>query len=126
MSLIAIYAQELSHYLICTFNEPPPGGIDYLEIVVELTAIYLGFGIFKYNSALCFEQNMKGSIAPGSGFLTEMQISFALSIFLEVKNIDIDVVSPFLKTQSVTSLERSINILRSQKYASEIMSLKNV
>jgi len=51
IALVAHFARELSRYLVATFEEPPPGGDAALEPVIELTTVFLGFGLFMANSA---------------------------------------------------------------------------
>ena len=52
--LVATFAHELAHYLTATSREEPPGGWENWEFVTDLTAFFLGFGIFMANSALIF------------------------------------------------------------------------
>jgi hypothetical protein len=44
--LIATYAHELAHYLLATARTPPPCADDENECLTDLTAVYLGFGVF--------------------------------------------------------------------------------
>ncbi|MDX6851136.1 hypothetical protein SCD92_17290, partial [Gilvimarinus sp. SDUM040013] len=52
--LVATFAHELSHYLTCTANEPPPGGWDNWEFATDIAATFLGFGVFMANSSFNF------------------------------------------------------------------------
>lgn len=44
--LVATFAHELAHYLTATSKEEPPGGWENWEFATDLTAVFLGFGIF--------------------------------------------------------------------------------
>ncbi|MDH4318404.1 MAG: hypothetical protein OEV64_08445 [Desulfobulbaceae bacterium] len=45
--MIATFAHELSHYLIATAPEPPPGGWESWKFATDIGATFLGFGIFQ-------------------------------------------------------------------------------
>ncbi|MBX9729301.1 MAG: hypothetical protein K2X31_10375 [Sphingopyxis sp.] len=49
--LVATFAHELAHYLLATIERPFPGGDDVHELMTDITAVWLGFGIFLANSA---------------------------------------------------------------------------
>ena len=56
MALVATFAHELSHYLTLSIEEPPPGGWECLEPATDVTAVFVGFGVFLINSAFSFAQ----------------------------------------------------------------------
>jgi hypothetical protein len=84
-SLVATFAHELSHYLMSTATTPPPGGWDLHELATDMTAVYLGFGIFLANSARNFGQfQSAGEMGWSShlqGYLSEPALVTALAIF---------------------------------------------
>jgi len=51
IALVAHFARELSRYLVATFDEPPPGGDAAREPAIELSTVFMGFGLFMANSA---------------------------------------------------------------------------
>jgi len=51
IGLVAHFARELGRYLVATFEEPVPGGAAHAEAAVELSAVFMGFGLFMANSA---------------------------------------------------------------------------
>ena len=55
-AMIATFAHELGHYLMSTAKTAPPGGWELHELHTDLTAVYLGFGLFLANSARSFGQ----------------------------------------------------------------------
>lgn len=99
-SLIATFAHELAHYLGVMAKAEPPGGKEYREHATDLTAVYLGFGIFMANSAFTFEQySSAGSHGWSSsqlGYLSEDQLAYALAIFCVLKDIASGEVIPYL------------------------------
>jgi hypothetical protein len=50
-ALVATFAHELGHYLLSTTRHRFPGGEDMHELLTDLTAVFMGFGIFLANSA---------------------------------------------------------------------------
>ena len=83
-SLVATFAHELSHYLIHDFGEAPPGGWELDELATDLTAVYLGFGIFMANNAKQFDSftsyDQIGWSSRRSGYLSEAALVTALAI----------------------------------------------
>jgi hypothetical protein len=83
--LAATFAHELGHYLMATAKGTPPGGWDLHELHTDLTAVYLGFGIFLANSARNFSQfQSAGEIGWSSrsqGYLSEGALVTATAIF---------------------------------------------
>jgi len=51
IALVAHFAREFARFLVGTFDEPPPGGETARESALELTAVFLGFGLFMANSS---------------------------------------------------------------------------
>ncbi len=51
-SLVATFSHELARYLVETFDEPAPGGASLHEPAIELSTVFMGFGLFMANSAL--------------------------------------------------------------------------
>ncbi len=50
-ALVATLAHEVSHYLLSSTKRPVPGGEDCHELLTDLAAVFLGFGIFLGNNA---------------------------------------------------------------------------
>ena len=84
MALVATFAHELAHYLCATFPEEPPGGEPMHEPATDLTAVFMGFGIFLANSSFKFDQFSEGTTlgwrAGTQGYLPESELIFALAI----------------------------------------------
>jgi len=83
--LAATFAHELGHYLMATAAGTPPGGWDLHELHTDLTAVYLGFGIFLANSARNFSQFQSagemGWSSRTQGYLSEGALVTATAIF---------------------------------------------
>ena len=101
MSLVATFAHELSHFLIATAQSLPPGEEELLEFATDLTAVYLGFGVFMANSSFRFEQHgdafSMGWQASRQGYMTERQLVFALAIFAHLLDLPAAAVCEHLK-----------------------------
>ena len=50
-ALVATFAHELGHYLLSTARHSFPGGEDMHELLTDLTAVFMGFGVFLANNA---------------------------------------------------------------------------
>jgi len=85
MALVATFAHELAHYLCSTFHGEPPGGKEMDEPATDLTAVFIGFGVFLANSAFTFQQyssaTRTGWRARTQGYLPELQLLNAMAIF---------------------------------------------
>ena len=88
VQMVSTFAHELSHYLTATAEDPPPGGWENWEFATDITATFLGFGIFMANSAKNFEQytavDSQGWSLRNSGYLTEAEHIYALALFLRL------------------------------------------
>ena len=122
--MIATFAHELSHYLTATAQEPPPGGWDNWEFATDIGAIFLGFGIFMANSAFNFSQysgpDAIGWQTSGGGYLTEAEYSYALAMFLRLKEIPPKKAFPHCDTNIKKHLKRALKELDSSNIISEL------
>ncbi|MEM0911895.1 MAG: hypothetical protein AAGJ37_13015 [Pseudomonadota bacterium] len=114
-NLVATFAHELAHYLTATSPEEPPGGWKNWEFATDLTAVFLGFGIFMANSAFTFQQftdfDSQGWSTNRSGYLTETEFCYALAIFCALKNISVNQASIHLKPHLKRLMKRCANEL---------------
>ena len=78
---ITTMAHELAHYVLTTATEAPPCTDEEMEVLTDLAAVYMGFGVFLANGS--FEWGAMGRC----GYLTERDIIFALALFLRAKNL---------------------------------------
>jgi hypothetical protein len=85
-SLVAAFARELARYYTETFDETAPGGAALAESALDITAVFMGFGVFMANSAL-------GCTGHG---LNEGEIAHALAIFCLLRRMPTESVDAHL------------------------------
>lgn len=121
--LIATFAHELSHYLLATARSEPPCDDDEKEFLTDLTAVYLGFGVFLANARFNFEGSVNGWRMGRSGYLPEADLIFALSIFIGMKDIDpgpaVGCLKPHLAAMLRRAMQTRLTVNRSVAAADE-------
>lgn len=124
IQLVATLAHELSHYLTATAQEPPPGGWENWEFATDITATFLGFGIFMANSAFNFRQysnaESQGWQSNTSGYLSEQEHIYALAIFLKLKQLPISHALVHLKPHFRKFLKKADKELDKSGYIAEL------
>lgn len=114
-ALIATFAHELGHYLMSTAKSAPPGGWDLHELHTDLTAVYLGFGIFLANGARSFGQFQSGGETGWSsstqGYLSEGALVTATAIFQRLAGRDPLAAAPYLKPYLESDLRKAAKAL---------------
>jgi len=117
--LIATLAHELAHYLLATAPTAPPCEDDEHEFLTDLTAAYLGFGVFMANSVFEFEAiqdgPMQGWRYGRSGYLPEQDLVFATALFIAAKELDSHPASQCLKPHLAQLLKRALRDLTADK-----------
>ena len=86
MTLVAGFACELARYLIETFEEKSPGGETFANAAGEITAVFMGFGIFMANSAARQVQY----------HLSEGEFAHALALFCLLRQLPPEATDPHL------------------------------
>jgi hypothetical protein len=123
MSLIATLAHELCHYVLATVKDEPPAGWTEHEPITDLTACYLGFGIFMANSVFRFSQwqdnTHQGWSAQRQGYLSQEEMSLALTIFCRIKGIPLANVLPHLATDPKHYVKSYAKALDKMKWSVE-------
>lgn len=93
-------------------REPPPCADDERECLTDLTAVYLGFGVFLANTRFTFETMQSGSLQgwrwSRSGYLPETDLIFALALFLEAKALDATEALACLKPHLAKMLRKTM------------------
>lgn len=115
VQLIGTLAHELAHYLLrARARTDPPGGGDLEELATELATAYLGFTVFRANTAFAFGQHgdafSQGWAASRSGYLSERSWAFALALFCTLKAVDLPVTH--LKPSLVDPVRKAAHYLK--------------
>ena len=100
--LVATFAHELSHYLIHADGSMPPGGAELEEHATDVTAVFLGFGVFMANGAKNFAQFQNEAESGWEmrrlGYLSEEALTAALAMFVRMAGEDASAAEAALKT----------------------------
>lgn len=113
--LIATFAHELGHYLLATRTEALICADDEIECLTDLTAVFMGFGVFlantRFNVETMTDGVMSGWRMGRSGYLPEADLIFALALFLRTKRMDSAEATRFLKPHLAKQLRRAMDAL---------------
>ncbi len=100
--VIANFAHTLAHYLGSTTQELPPGGEENWPHVTELLAVFMGFGIVMADSANTTKirscSSCSGPAVERENFLSQYDVTYALAIFCNLKNIPTGDAAKHLKS----------------------------
>jgi hypothetical protein len=114
-SLIATFAHELAHYLIHTASTRPPGGTALGEHATDVTAVFMGFGVFMANTAKSFEQfqnfEEQGWQMRPQGYLSELALVTSLAIFVRLAQSDGEAARAHLKDYLRKPFNRALNAI---------------
>lgn len=96
-ALVAAMARGMSHYLLYDAPTELPVEPDEREYVVDLGAVFLGFGVFLANSAFRFKQTEAGTMVGWGysrrGALSVLDLSYTLALVATLLDVpDADVV----------------------------------
>lgn len=126
-SLVATFAHELSHYLLTSRRHTFPGGDDLHELLTDLTAVFMGFGIFLVNSARnhVSYQNALGSgwSSHSQGYLSERALVTALAISERLAGRDPMAARPYLKKYLADDLAIVDRWLGKRDILSDVMAM---
>jgi len=124
--LIATLAHELSHALHNRSQNNLEVDPELYELFTDLTAVYLGYGIFLANSRFEFSAysgtTLQGWRAQGAGYLPEADLIFATALFMRIKNIPIETALPHLKPRLKKMLKKGFKQL--SQYEDDIIALR--
>jgi len=98
-ALTTVIARQLASHLVGVSNASTPGGDELHDHLVDLLAIFMGFGLFLTNNAIMIQRGCSGcgKSVQATGFLSEDQMTYTLAIFCCLKKIPNKVVLPHLK-----------------------------
>jgi hypothetical protein len=112
---VATMAHELAHYLMSTAKRCPPGGWDLHELATDMTAIWMGFGIFLANNAKSFESftdhDRQGWQARTNGYLNERAILTGMALCVSLRGDNPAEAIPHLKPYLVKGYKLAISFI---------------
>ncbi len=120
-AMIANYAHTLAHHLGYQAQEPPPCDEEQWPHIMEIVAVYMGFGLIMANTAHPYQGGGCGRCrSPAmdrSGFLAETEVTYALAIFCVLKEIPISEVNAHLKGSLRSFFKKAMKDVVNQKEA---------
>jgi len=124
--LIAVFAHELGHHVNGAIPEPPPGGWGNIEAATDLTATFLGFGVFHphmfgtaYGRA-AFKDSRTGQRIE---YLSFYECAFDLAIFILLRRFELATIKPFTSPLYFAEVRRAVRYLQSSNRVQEIQQL---
>ncbi|MES9901437.1 MAG: hypothetical protein ABW168_01995 [Sedimenticola sp.] len=123
--MIATLAHGLAHYLGSTTREPPPGGEENRPHVMELLAVFMGFGLMFANSSLSFPKGGCRSCGPSTerqAYLSQYDITYALALFAVLKGIADKEVLAHLKKSLRPFFKKSLRDVRNRVEQLQVMA----
>lgn len=130
-ALVATLAHEVAHYLLSSSERPVPGGEDCHELLTDLAAVFLGFGIFLGNSARTSRHTQGelgtqygGWFLSGSqGYLSERALMTALAISETLAGRDPMAAAPWLKPHLARDLKDAARYVALRDIAADVMAV---
>lgn len=118
--LIATFAHELAHYLLAATDAKPPCAEDEHELLTDLMAVFLGFGVFMANAAVDFEV-VHDSLVQGwrmgrTGYLPEPDLVYTTALFIAAKDLDPAPALDCLKPHLAKQLKQTLRDLTDDKH----------
>lgn len=112
MDLVATFAHELAHYLLLATGLDTGEMGEEAELLTDLGAVYMGFGVFQANSAFEFSGHQgftgTGWASRRQGYLSENSLLLATALFVRITGTDPDEVEPYLKDRLRKNWKKAI------------------
>lgn len=125
-AMIALYAQNLAHYLGIMCNDELPGGKENWLHGTEVLASFMGFGIIMANTAFNVRIPRCGSCGPApvdrQSSLSQYDMTYALAIYTQLKAIPSSEVTRHLKSSLRGFFKRAVKDV--QRREQELLSLR--
>ena len=126
-ALVGTLAHELAHYLIHSSSSQGPGGEECEELLTDLTAIWLGFGIFLRNHARysghIADDRGQWYVSGSRGYLSERARMSALAINEALLGRDALVAQPYLKSYLADDLNRAWKYIATRDLRADIAAI---
>ncbi|WP_439569522.1 hypothetical protein [Sphingopyxis sp.] len=130
-ALVATLAHEVAHYLLSSTERPVPGGEDCHELLTDLAAVFLGFGIFLGNGAR-FSRHTQGElgtqyggwfVAGSQGYLSERALMTALAISETLAGRDPMAAAAYLKPHLAQDLKQAARYIAKRDIFADIRAI---
>ncbi|PKP81289.1 MAG: hypothetical protein CVT79_11565 [Alphaproteobacteria bacterium HGW-Alphaproteobacteria-18] len=124
--LIAVFAHELGHFVNGAIPEPPPGGRRNTEAATDLTATFLGFGVFHQHmfgatyGRPAFKDSRTGQRIE---YLSLYECAFDLAIFILLRGFELTAIKPFTSSFYYAEVQRAARYLQSSNRVQDIQRL---
>lgn len=129
--LVATLAHEVAHYLLSSTERPVPGGEDCHELLTDLAAVFLGFGIFLGNGAR-YSRHTQGElgtqyggwfVAGSQGYLSERALMTALAISETLAGRDPRAAAAYLKPHLAQDLKQAVRYIEKRDITADIQAI---
>lgn len=126
-AFVATMAHELAHYLMSAAQRCPPGGWDVHELTTDLTAVWMGFGIFQANTAKDFagftDHDRQGWQMQSRGYLHERALITAIAVCASMRGEDALAAVPYLKPYLKTDLKNATKFVGTIDVVSQMAAI---
>ncbi|KTE37488.1 MULTISPECIES: hypothetical protein [unclassified Sphingopyxis] len=131
-ALVATLGHETAHYFMTGTMRAAPGGAECEELLTDLTAVWLGFGIFLGNSARYgyhTKDDVGTSIGGGwylsgwQGYLSERALMTALAISETLAGRDPMAAAPWLKPHLARDLRDAARYVARRDIEADVMAV---
>ena len=126
--LVATLGHETAHYWMTPSRRAAPGGADCEELLTDLTAVFLGFGIFLGNSAR-YGHHQSGEaggqwyVSGWQGYLSERALMTALAISETLAGRDPMTAVPYLKPHLARDLRDAARYVARRDILADVMAV---
>ncbi|WP_054589257.1 hypothetical protein [Sphingopyxis macrogoltabida] len=129
-ALVATLGHETAHYWMTVTRRAAPGGPDCEELLTDLVAVALGFGIFLGNNArygyhTAAEADQVGGwyLSGSQGYLSERALMTALAVSEALAGRDPLTAVPYLKPHLAADLRDAARYVAKRDIVADIMSI---
>ncbi|MBL4538147.1 MAG: hypothetical protein JKP96_05705 [Oceanicaulis sp.] len=125
--LIATFAHEIAHAVLAGHEVEREVPEEEVELLTDLMAVYLGFGVFLANSAFHFQQysdsGYSGWQSSRRGYLTQETLTYATALFCEIRQADHDIAKASLKPHLGKVFDKACKQIARRQSAAVLIAL---